>query len=40
VKMEWNGHVIPDDERKVSGYWHDLERRPHFEICTVRRPML
>jgi SAM-dependent methyltransferase len=40
VEMEWNGHVIPDDGGKVSGYWDAFEKRPHFEICTVRRPML
>jgi hypothetical protein len=40
VEMEWNGHVIPDDGRNVSGYWDAFEKRPHFEICTVRRPVL
>jgi SAM-dependent methyltransferase len=40
VEMKWNAHVIPGDERKVSGYWDAFEKRPHFEICTVRRPML
>jgi SAM-dependent methyltransferase len=40
VEMEWHAHVIPNDGRNVGGYWDALENRPHFEICTVRRPML
>lgn len=40
VDLEWNGHVIPEDKRKADGYWDAFERRPIFEVCTARRPIL
>ena len=38
VGLKWNGYVLPDDERRKSGYWDVFEQRPLLEICTARRP--
>jgi len=40
VDVTWNGHVIPEDGRKASGYWDSFEKRPSFEICTAKRSVL
>lgn len=40
VALVLNGHVIPDDGRKVGGYWDAFEKRPSFEICTAKRYVL
>lgn len=40
LELKWNGHVIPEDMRKAGGYWDAFERRPIFEVCTARRPVL
>lgn len=38
VDLKWNGQVLPDDERRDSGYWDKFMERPLMEICTARRP--
>lgn len=40
VGLTWHGHVIPEDSRKIGGHWDAFEKRPSFEICTARRPVL
>jgi len=27
VELKWNGYVVPEDGRKVNGYWDGFERR-------------
>ncbi|KAL1596573.1 hypothetical protein SLS60_009221 [Paraconiothyrium brasiliense] len=32
LEIRWREHVLPDDERKESGYWDDWQRRPTFSV--------
>ena len=38
VDLKWNGHVLPDDERRETGYWDVFEKRPMLEVVTACRP--
>lgn len=35
--FNFHPHVLPEDERKHSGYWDVYNERPHFEVLTARR---
>lgn len=36
--LEWENILLPDGEKKDSGYWDEFVRRPHAGICTAVRP--
>ncbi|KAJ4351904.1 uncharacterized protein N0V89_007248 [Didymosphaeria variabile] len=32
LEIRWREHVLPDDERRESGYWDEWLRRPTFSV--------
>lgn len=37
LELRWRDCVVPDDERKVTGYWDEWLRRPTFAMLEARR---
>ena len=37
LEVRWRGCVVPDDERRETGYWDEWLKRPTFTMLEARR---
>jgi hypothetical protein len=37
LEIKWREYVVPDDERKQTGYWEDWLARPTFAMLEAIR---